>query len=212
MADPIEGNSTTIRDVPGVKGTNSVGGIGVFGEAQADGRGVVGVSSSATGVEGDSDAGAGVFGRSTSGVGVFGLSETNEGIHAETRGQDTAAIIGITEQAGHGVRGLSRLGPGVSGQSTEGPGVSGRSEVGPGGEFVGVLAPGIIASSIGGPLSAVFSQGVEITGGLIVAGTVFANDVAAGGTTLSQLLATVQDLQQQVIFLQNQVNSLSAGH
>lgn len=73
----------------------------VFGQSES-GRGVVGVSVSATGVEGNSNVGTGVFGISTTGRGVVGVAT------------DATAVEGNSTN-GAGVFGSSQTGVGVFG-------------------------------------------------------------------------------------------------
>jgi hypothetical protein len=137
MSAPYEGNSTT-QNVPGVKGTNTAGGDGLFGDGGSGGRGVVGISNTHTGVEGNSN----------SGVALFGSSNTGEGVHGVSHSSGAAAVIGINDNTGPGVRGVSNGFDGVSGTSLSSAhaGVAGTNTSGgmglfasgnPAGRFVG---------------------------------------------------------------------------
>ncbi len=79
------------RTLSGVRASSDTG-VGVEGESRAAAPGVVGSSVSGNGVEGRANAGTGVLGTSSGGVGVKGFSETFEGMHAETKSLQTAAI------------------------------------------------------------------------------------------------------------------------
>jgi hypothetical protein len=81
----------------GVTDPNAATGIAVFGNGGDSGRGVVGLSNKNTAVEGDSQ----------TGVGVFGSSNTGEGVHGVSHSQGAAAVIGINDNTGPGVRGVS---------------------------------------------------------------------------------------------------------
>lgn len=84
-----------------VKGENSAGGDGVFGECPA-GRGVRGVSVTASGV----------FGQSKSGRAIEGWSDTNYGVSGDSR---TFAGVRGTSQEGRGLEGWSTKNSGVFG-------------------------------------------------------------------------------------------------
>jgi len=86
------------------KSESGTGGVGVMGESA--GTGVIGKSSSWHGVYGESHStsggagvygegkagGTGVSGKSETGIGVWAVSETYEGLRAETKSADTAAL------------------------------------------------------------------------------------------------------------------------
>jgi hypothetical protein len=89
-------------------------GPAVFGQAEPNGRGVVGVSAAHTAIEGNTKSGVAVFGladasggrgvvgatvdktavegNAKSGIGVYATSESNEAVHAETKSAGNAAI------------------------------------------------------------------------------------------------------------------------
>jgi hypothetical protein len=120
VAGPVNAQSTA-QNLPGVYGENNKGGDGVFGRGTDVGRGVVGVSDEATGTEGNSTSGSGVFGSSVTGEGVHGISHSPSG---------AAAVIGINDGSGPGIRGVAAGFDGVSGTSTSGfhAGVGGSNE------------------------------------------------------------------------------------
>jgi hypothetical protein len=75
----------------GIRGSSDEG-RGVEGWA-TNSEGVVGISTNGNGVWGQTEGkGTGVLGTSTSGIGVWGVSMTHEGVHAETKSPQTAAI------------------------------------------------------------------------------------------------------------------------
>ncbi|MFE6056481.1 hypothetical protein ACFQ6N_37550 [Kitasatospora sp. NPDC056446] len=90
---------------PALKGDNTAGGDGVFGQATPNGRGVVGVSAAHTAVEGntktgngilgiaDGPGGRGVVGTSIEHAGVVGSSQRFVGIWAETKNAAQAALL-----------------------------------------------------------------------------------------------------------------------
>ena len=102
----------TRQTPPGVFGTNTANGDGVFGSATT-GRGVVGVSASGSGVQGNSqegrgvvgisDAKAGVEGQSHSHVGVWGITEALSGAGGEFHNSGGGDLIRA------GVGGLFRV-------------------------------------------------------------------------------------------------------
>jgi hypothetical protein len=145
---PVRGDSATVG-TPGVRGQNSAGGDGVYGEGR---RGVVGHSDAFRGVDGSSTGNAGVYGESDNlhgvyglchnpngggvfgtndrgGAGVIGSSPDGEGVHGETGSNEfKAGVIGVSthpEGAAPGVLGQSRSGAGVVGRSDRDAGVKG---------------------------------------------------------------------------------------
>ncbi len=83
-ADPSASYTSTSPAVPGVYGTNTADGDGVFGSATT-GRGVVGASESGIGVQGNAKEGRGVVGVSNTKTGVEGQSQGHVGVWGETR-------------------------------------------------------------------------------------------------------------------------------
>ena len=83
-ADPSASYSSTNPAVPGVYGTNTANGDGVFGSATS-GRGVVGASENGIGVQGNAKEGRGVVGMSDTQAGVEGRSQDHVGVWGETR-------------------------------------------------------------------------------------------------------------------------------
>jgi len=226
MAAPYEGDSGT-ASVPGIKGTNSAGGDAVFGFANANGRGVVGVSEQHTGVEGDSTSGVGVWGESKGNVGVQGIShsQAHPGVFG-INDQGGDAVFGSANTTGRGVVGVSDQHTGVEGDSAGGAGVFGTSQNGEGvhGQTNSQTAPAVAAYSLnpngtgaaiygqsGGKGPAGFFQGnVTVTGNVGVTGS-----ISAKGTDLlsavNQLMTVVNQLSGQVANLEAQVASLSAS-
>jgi hypothetical protein len=171
MSQPYEGDSAT-NNVPGIKGTNTAGGTGVWGESTNQGQGptwigVYGRSSSTIG-------GAGVYGENTVGPAIIGVSHGNgDGVYGESkdfegvRGVSHAAwhggVVGVNDNAntdpnnpaGPGVYGTSP-GSGVVGEST-GPGwfgIYGKTASNTGGAGAGgentQNGPGVFGKSVGG--------------------------------------------------------------
>ena len=83
-ADPSASYTSASPAVPGVYGTNTANGDGVFGSATT-GRGVVGASESGIGVQGNAKEGRGVVGISATKAGVEGQSQGHVGVWGETR-------------------------------------------------------------------------------------------------------------------------------
>lgn len=80
---------STSQTPPGVFGTSTANGDGVFGKATT-GRGVVGVSASGSGVQGNSQEGRGVVGLSETRAGVEGQSRSHVGVWGTTEAQTGA--------------------------------------------------------------------------------------------------------------------------
>ena len=146
MSQPYEGDSNN-QSIPGIKGTNSTGGNGIFGDsaesdaivgfAHASGKaGVLGLAPSGNAVAGISDNGTGVFGQgkafgivgtSTTGEGVHAHSDTGNALHGDSGRSD--AVVGLTSAAGKaGVLGLAPVGNAVAGISDNGTGVFGQGK------------------------------------------------------------------------------------
>jgi hypothetical protein len=83
-ADPPAAYISPSQAVPGVFGTNTANGDGVFGQATT-GRGIIGVSESGIGVQGTTKAGPGVVGVSETQAGVEGYSQSDVGLRGTTR-------------------------------------------------------------------------------------------------------------------------------
>lgn len=141
MSIPYEGDSTT-QPIPGILGTNSADGDGVFGFANGDGRGVVGVSVDRTGAEGNS----------TNGAGVWGDSKFNEGVHGVSHGL-MAGTSGVN---------MDGTGPGVWGESNGNDGVHGISH--------SRTNAGVSGANDQGGLAGFFDGNVVVTGNLSVNG------------------------------------------
>ena len=107
MADPPTSYTSTNPNVPGVYGTNTASGDGVFGDATT-GRGVVGASESGIGVQGNAREGRGVVGVSDTKAGVEGQSQGYVGVRGETRAPSGAG----GEFHNYGGGDLIRAGPG----------------------------------------------------------------------------------------------------
>lgn len=116
MSAPYEGNSVT-QPIPGLKGTNDDGGIGVSGHSET-GIGVVG--------EGGRGSGSDVIGFHNATVGVIGRtsSDNNQAYGVYGEGSFGAGVRGYAP-GGDGVQGVSDKFAGVSGQSRENVGVRG---------------------------------------------------------------------------------------
>ena len=102
--------TSAFRAYPGVLGVNTGGGDAVFGQAEPNGRGVVGVSDAHTGIEGNTRTGMAVFGIATdSGRGVVGVSDAHTGVEGNTK--TGSAVFGIaTGAGGRAVVGISQGG------------------------------------------------------------------------------------------------------
>ena len=106
-ADPPASYTSTSPTIPGVYGTNTANGDGVFGNATT-GRGVVGASEGGIGVQGNAREGRGVVGVSDTKAGVEGQSQGHVGVWGETRAPSGAG----GEFHNYGGGDLIRAGPG----------------------------------------------------------------------------------------------------
>lgn len=160
-------------------GSPQGGKAGVFGSHRADGIGVAG----------ESGAGVGVVGDSKDGQGVVGHSRTSHGVVGDTRSDPSrghAGVLGAHLAGGMGVIGQSvGSGPGVVGTSDDGTGVIGECTSATG---VGVLGRG-------GSTAGRFEGSVEITGGLVVAG--------------SDLVARIVGLEGEIVALKARIANTS---
>jgi hypothetical protein len=174
---PLEGDSG-ISGVPGVRGTNSAGGDGVFGSASqnAPGRGVVGVSQLATGVEGNS----------TDGVGVWGLSINNEGVHGISHGP-MAGVAGFNDNIDPG-------GAGVWGESQAFDGVHGVSH--------SQGHAGISGTNDGGGLAGFFQGRVTVTQSIHANGVDLVGAISQLQTQIKELQLEVDALSSQLAALE----------
>ena len=106
-AEPPASYTSTSSTIPGVYGTNTANGDGVFGNATT-GRGVVGASEGGIGVQGNAREGRGVVGVSDTKNGVEGQSQGHVGVWGETRAPSGAG----GEFHNNGGGDLIRAGPG----------------------------------------------------------------------------------------------------
>jgi len=155
-------------NMAGVVGKNTAKGVGIWGEANPDGRAIVGV---ATG-------GAGVWGHTQTGRGVVGVSD---GAGTAVWGANKAgrAVVGAVDTDGTGVWGEVTTGTGVVGvvQQGDGVGVSGRSKAGDGVRGVGHNGVAAHGDHTGlyakGPVNAGFFEGnVFVSGDVGVGGDI----------------------------------------
>jgi hypothetical protein len=160
MASPYEGDSTA-KNIPGIYGTNNLGGDGVFGSGTNGGRGTVGVSDSSVGVCGNSATGIGVWGEthSTTEPGVSGYCD---------KGGD--GVFGNAVGGGRGVVGVSDGHTGVEGDSTSGVGVWGQSQNAEGvhGISSSPTAAGVAGYNDKGGPAGLFQGNVQVNGTLSV--------------------------------------------
>lgn len=121
-------------NMAGIVGRNTVDGVGIWGEAQPNGRAVVGVAGEGAGVWGHTETGRGVVGVSSTGVGVWGANKSGR------------AMVGAVDEDGTGVWGEVKTGTGVVGvANASGIGVSGRSDSGDG--VIGIGRRGVVGMS-----------------------------------------------------------------
>lgn len=134
----------------GLVGKNTVNGVGIWGEANPDGRAIVGVSDTGTGVWGHVKSGRGVVGVSDAGVGVWGANRSGR------------AVVGAVDEDGTGVWGEVKTGTGVVGVVQQGPGagVSGRNDSGDG--VMGVGRRGVVG--ISDTFQGVYGKSVQNSG------------------------------------------------
>jgi len=125
MNPPVEGDSIVDPTIAGVKGTNTVGGIGVLGS---------------------SDAYQGVSGVSVTNAGVAGESRQFHAIYGVCHDSNNAGVIGINDGQGWGVTGRSER-VGVSGETPAGDGVVGTGQRGVVGSSTNELGVGVFGSS-----------------------------------------------------------------
>ena len=160
MASSYEGDST-VQNIPGLYGTNTVGGDGVFGSGTKGGRGTVGVS----------DSSIGVCGNSTTGIGVWGEthSPTQSGVSGFCDGGGDG-VYGNATNGGRGVVGVSDNHTGIEGDSTNGAGVWGQSLTSEGvhGVSHSSTAAGVAGYNLNGGLAGMFQGNVQIDGTLAV--------------------------------------------
>ncbi len=142
----IEGDSAD-PNMAGVVGRNTVNGVGIWGEANPNGRAIVGVAVGGAGVWGHTQTGRGVVGVSdTGGTGVWGESKSGAG------------VVGVVnEGAGAGVSGRSNAGDGLLG--------NGRNGVSAVGSQTGVYAKGTVNAGF-------FEGNVFVTGDVGVGGDI----------------------------------------
>jgi hypothetical protein len=167
----VRGMST---NAVGVLGESNLGGPGVLGTSDAkpgvNGRsnkdhGVFGQSGSGTGVVGSSTSGSGVHGYSTKTTGIFGHSDEWWGVHGHSKDVVRAGVFGEnTESIGGG-------GYGVHGQNLHANGTGVRGEGGSNGVygkgFYGVAGIGDDTGVYGkGPWAGWFVGDVGVTGNI----------------------------------------------
>lgn len=124
VADPLNGASNS-SSVPGVRGENTGGGVGVFGISNSW-QGVHGESDQQAGVVGVSKGFVGVWGESQSPghPGVFGISKKWQGVHGES--EEQAGVVGVSKNfVGVWAESSKADAPGIF---AKGPTVAGRFE------------------------------------------------------------------------------------
>jgi len=160
-------------DANGVVGT-SQGGTGVYGRSLGGGLGVQGRSATGTGVEGVNEgtgstgrlgsSGAGVWGTSANGAGVYGTSTGNDGVRGESSGANKSGVYGVSDQSnGYGVYGRNTSNGAIGVLGTPAAGVYGKG--------LG-SNPGVFGEGAGSGGAGYFVGNVQVTGNLIVNGTV----------------------------------------
>ncbi len=160
-------------DAHGVVGM-SQGGTGVYGRSLGGGLGVEGRSATGTGVEGVNEttsstgrlgsSGAGVWGTSANGAGVYGTSTGNDGVRGESSGANKSGVYGVSDQSnGYGVYGRNT--------SNSAIGVLGSPAAGVYGKGLG-SNPGVFGEGAGSGGAGYFVGNVQVTGNLLVNGTV----------------------------------------
>jgi hypothetical protein len=172
MSQPYEGDSAT-NNLPGIKGVNTLGGTGVWGESTNQGQGptwigVYGKSSSTIG-------GAGVYGENSAGPGVTGVSRGNgSGVYGESNQYE--GVTGISHSGHGGVVGKNNDGTGVGvwGFSSQNEGVHGESNSSTTAAVAGIsLNPqgtgaGLYGESRGNGPAGFFKGNVVVTGDIFL--------------------------------------------
>ncbi len=191
---------------PGVYGQSR--GTGIWGESETW-HGVFGTTKSTTGgagVHGLNTNGAGVFGQSQNSIGVLGISENHEGIHAQTKSIQTAALAAYQlNPQGTGAAIFAKSdsqvgGVGVWGSSQTGIGVVGMSETHEGvhAETKSTITAGLaayqknptshsaalFAKHEGGGVAGRFEGDVEVTGDIRLINADIAEDFTIADPTV----------------------------
>jgi hypothetical protein len=193
MSQPYEGDSAK-KNVPGLTGTNSKGGIGVLGDS-ATGQGVAGQSKSFQGV----------YGHSETNAGVVGESDGMDGVWGDSHAQGFSGVSGRNShpQGGNGVWGSSDAGRGVAGFSKSWQGVYGHSEtnagvVGESDQFDGVFGvshsrehAGVSGHNDRGGFAGYFEGKVTVDGALTVT-----DDIVLTGADCAERFALCPEAQR----------------
>ncbi len=185
MSDPYSGTSTA-PTVAAISGSNTTGGIGVWGVSAA-GEGVHGdtngtATAAVAGIaQSTANTVAGVWGWNHGpGCGTFGHSENGEGAHGETNSTGTAAVAGIALNTANTVAGTwgynHGTGAGAWGHSEGGEGVHGETNSPTMAAVAGIVlnpnstGAGIWGSSLGKGAAGYFQGNVQVTGDIQLLG------------------------------------------
>ena len=138
------------------------GSVGLYGGGCAGGTGVLGRS--ATGVKGESTGGRGVWGSSQQGAGAYGESASGDGVHGSSGGSNKSGVYGESSASNsYGVYGRNTGTNNEGFVGGPGSGVWGRGQG---------ASHGVYGEASGSGNAGQFSGNVQITGNLIVNGTV----------------------------------------
>jgi hypothetical protein len=165
----------------GVFGQSDLAGTQVINNKSNAGVGVYGVNNQSLGIgiSGEANnAGTGVLGHSDTGTGVMGTSAGNNGIHGITSSDSNSAIYGENTSAGIGVfgRGGPNGGEGVFGQTaSSSSGIYGKNTSG-GNGVTGESVNGIGVYGKGAQNAGFFEGNVTVTGDVILTGADCAED------------------------------------
>ena len=151
--DGVRGESSGASKA-GVYGiTTKDGGFGVYGRNQ------VSTNSGSLG-----SSGAGVKGSSANGAGVYGTSTGDDGVRGESSGANKSGVYGVSDQSnGYGVYGRNTSNGAIGVLGTPAAGVYGKG--------VG-SNPGVFGEGAGSGGAGYFVGNVQVTGNLLVNGTV----------------------------------------
>lgn len=180
--------TSDVLEVAGVKGRNTAGGFGVFGEGDK-GHGVAGQC------HGDA---FGVYGNSDIGTGVVGESPTSNGVLGQAHG-DAHGVLGLSDK-GTGVGGDSKLGHGVVGQAHGGDafGVFGLSDQNTGVVGESKTGHGVVGQAHGAEAFGIFGRGGKFAGffegDVHVTGIIRSKDVHCPGADVAEQFDVVGDL------------------
>jgi hypothetical protein len=185
-------------NMAGVVGKNTVNGVGIWGEANPEGRAIVGVAQGGAGVWGHTVTGRGVVGVSDTGVGVWGANKSGRAVVGAVDGEGTGvwgeaaagrAVVGVINGAGTGLWGEVTSGTGVVGVTNDanGVGAAGNNESGD-----GVRGTGHVGVSGFGSQFGIYARSDD-TAGMFEGKVVVTRDLILGGDLVLQNADCAED-------------------